>query len=76
MGTLRIAGGGFRSLLLGFLYLMALVFVNFVFSVNLLRLVYFESYHLPAEVPSAPRQGAAAYLSASCLTERLSVRQL
>jgi hypothetical protein len=31
---------------------------------NLVRLVQFESFHLPAEVPSARRHGAAAYLSA------------
>jgi hypothetical protein len=33
---------------------------NFFFSMNLFRFVYIENYHLPAEVRSARRQGAAA----------------
>jgi hypothetical protein len=39
-----MAGGGFRFLLVGFQYLVGWGLFKLVISVNLFRLVYFESY--------------------------------
>jgi hypothetical protein len=39
-----MAGGGFRFLLVAFQYLVGWGFINLVLSMNLFRLVYFESY--------------------------------
>jgi len=44
VGTLSMAGGGFRFLLLPFQYLVGWGLIKLVFSVNLFRLVQFESY--------------------------------
>jgi hypothetical protein len=43
-GTLRMACGGISFLLINSLYLITLVFINFVFSMNLFRLVRFDGY--------------------------------
>jgi hypothetical protein len=39
-----MAGGGFKFLLLTFQYLVGWGLIKLVFSVNLFRLVHFESY--------------------------------
>jgi hypothetical protein len=43
VGTLSMAGGGLWFLLLRFLYFITQVVINFVFSMNLFRVVQFES---------------------------------
>jgi hypothetical protein len=50
-GTLSMACGWFSFLLLGYLYIITLVFINFVFSMNLVRLVQFESYQCGSLAP-------------------------
>ena len=39
-----MAGGGFQFSLERYLYLITLVFINFIFSMNLFRLVHVESF--------------------------------
>jgi len=45
VGALRMACGGFQFSLYRSLYLITLIFINFVFSMNLFRVVQFESFH-------------------------------
>ncbi len=66
MQTTHMACDGFWFSLLRSLYLITFVYINFVFSMNQFRVVHFvgihgftKSYHLPAVVPTARRQGAA-----------------
>jgi hypothetical protein len=44
VGTLRIAGGGLTFLLLPFQYLVGWEEINLAISMNLFRLVHFESW--------------------------------
>jgi hypothetical protein len=46
------------------------MFSNILFSMNLFRYQQLETYHLPAEVPTARRQGAAVCSAYSTMRSR------
>jgi hypothetical protein len=57
-----MAGGGFRFLLVTFQYFVGRGVIKLVFSMNLFRLVYFESYQCGSLAPSL---GGIAMLNVS-----------
>jgi hypothetical protein len=71
-----MANGGFKFLLLTFQNLVGWGILNLVINMNLFRFVHFENYHLPAEVLSARRQGAASRFIGSLSVRRQNFERI
>jgi hypothetical protein len=71
-----MARGGFMFLLFKCLVPMTVIFNNLAISMNLFRFQQLDNYHLPAGVPPARRQGAAARCLRPALFAGLSASPL